>query len=634
LAAASDDASIAVGSPENAEPSAAVPIRTARLALLAAIVLSCVAAFPGAPNAIQVADAAAPDGRLVVTWRDAAPAAVGLDGVAAVHRSHANRHRSVVVARAGHAGDVARDLRADPGVESVVPDAVGAVADWPQDNPPDDTLYATNQKDFPLIGVPGAWTMTTGSPSVIVGLLDTGYESAHPDLAAIPIVAQWNARTGTRTITDVYGHGTHVAGTIAAQANNAMGVAGVAPGIRIMPVKVMDNNGQGYWSDFLEGVDWARTHGASIINMSLGGTLTPSQAAAFQPTFDAAYKAGVVVVAAAGNNNRNEPFYPASFDHVISVAATTNNDTKASFSNYGPAVDLSAPGYQIMSTYPGGVYKLMSGTSMATPHVVGLAALIRSYHPTYTVDEVETAMEVNAVDLGAAGRDNYFGFGRIQADQAVAWVAPDLTPPVASLTMPLSGTTHVSEWIVPAVGFSEAVTGADGATITLASAAGSPVDATVTYNGALHRATISPAAHLASRTTYVVSIDAGIADLAANPLEPTSFSFTTGDHIAPTVTGVYPRNGATGAWRGVSPKLKFSEMVHYVGGTTLTLRNVSTGRLVAVTVHYDWSTRIATIDPRDRLAAGTWYTIKVSSVIVDGAGNHLATRWFNFKTGG
>jgi subtilisin family serine protease len=611
-----------------------VPNRTARLALLAAIALSCVAAFPGAPNAIQVADAAAPDGRLVVTWRDTAPASLGVDGVAAVQRSLVNKHRSVVVAHAGRAGDVARDLRADPDVASVVPDAVGAVADWPQDTPPDDTLYATNQQDFPLIGVPAAWTMTTGSPSVIVGLLDTGYESTHPDLAAIPIVAQYNARTGTKTITDVYGHGTHVAGTIAAKANNGLGVAGVAPGIRIMPVKVMDNSGQGYWSDFLEGVDWARTHGASIINLSLGGTLTTTQAAAFQPTFDAAYEAGVVVVAAAGNNNRNEPFYPASFAHVISVAATTNNDTKASFSNYGPAVDLSAPGSNIMSTYPGGTYRLMSGTSMATPHVVGLAALIRSYHPSYTVDEVETAMEVNAVDLGAAGRDDSFGFGRIQADQAVAWVAPDLTPPVASLTMPLSGATNVSEWIVPALGFSEAVTGVGGATIELATAAGSPVDATVTYDAGLHRATISPAGRLASRTTYVVSIDAGIADLAANPLDPTSFSFTTGDHIAPTVTWVYPKNGATGAWRGVSPRLKFSELVHYVSGTTLKLRNVSTGRLVAVTVHYDWSTRIATLDPRDRLAARTWFTIKVLSVIVDAGGNHIATRWFKFKTGG
>src|ERR1044072_790381 len=100
----------------------------------------------------------------------------------------------------------------------------------------------------------------------------------------------------------------------------------MAPSVTIMPGKVMYANGQGYWSDFLEGVDWARTHGADVVNLSLGGTLSMSQAAAWQPVFDAAYQAGVVVVAAAGNNNRNEPFYPASFHHVISVAATTNAD--------------------------------------------------------------------------------------------------------------------------------------------------------------------------------------------------------------------------------------------------------------------------------------------------------------------
>jgi subtilisin family serine protease len=610
-----------------------VPTRTARLASVAALILAFVAAFPGGPSDIQSADAAAPDGRLVVTWRDTAPASVAVDGVAAVHRSRANNHRSVVVARGGRAGDVAAALRSDARVRSVVPDAVGAVADWPQGGDPNDTYYVANQHDLPLIGVPGAWTLTTGAPSVVIGLLDTGYEGTHPDLAAIPIVAPYNARTGTTTVTDVYGHGTHVAGTIAAQANNGIGVAGIAPGIRMMPVKVMDNTGQGYWSDFLEGVDWARTHGASIVNLSLGGTLTASQAAAFQPTFDAAYNAGVLVVAAAGNNNRNEPFYPASFAHVISVAATTNSDTKASFSNFGPAVDLSAPGYNIYSTYPGGTYKLMSGTSMATPHVVGLAALIRSYHPTYTVDEVETAMEVNAVDLGTPGRDDYFGYGRIQADQAVAWVAPDLTPPVASLTVPGAGVTNASELVHPVVGFSESVTGADAATIALTTTGGAPIATTVSYDDATRRATITPAAQLASRTSYVVSIAAGIADLAGNPLASRTFTFTTGDYIAPTITSVSPAPGATAVSRDASVRITFSENLRYVSGKTLKLRNLRTGAFVIVRVTYDPARHRATIDPTYRLMAGTWYLIAVRSEITDLAGNHTAARSFRFKTG-
>jgi len=609
-----------------------VPNRTSRIAPLAPLVaslLALAAAIAGGPLGVQSAFAAAPDGRLVVTWRTDAPAALAVDGVAAIHRSHANGRRSVVVAQPGRTDDVARELRADARVASVVPDAIGSVADWPADAPPDDEYYAGSQADLPLIGVPGAWPLTTGTHSVVVALLDTGVQRTHPDLAAIPFVWPKNTRTGTTTVSDSYGHGTHVAGTIAAQANNAIGVAGVAPGVTIMPVKVMDNNGQGYWSDFLEGVDWARTHGASIVNLSLGGTLTASQAAAFQPTFDAAYAAGVVVVAAAGNNNRNEAFYPASFNHVISVAATTNSDTKASFSNFGPNVDLSAPGLNIMSTFPGSTYRLMSGTSMATPHVVGLAALIRSYHPAYTVDDVETAMERTAVDLGTPGRDDVFGYGRIQADQALA---SDFVPPVASATMPLAGATHQSEWIKPWIDFSEDVTGADGGTISLAAAGGSPVAATVAYDAGTRRSTITPATNLASRTTYVVSIADGIADLAGNPLPATSFSFTTGDHIAPTVSSVKPANGSVSNWLSISPRVTFSEAVRNVSTATLSLRNVRTNALVSIKVTYDAATHTATIDPTKSLMANTWYRIKVRSEIEDLANNSLATRWFTFKT--
>jgi subtilisin family serine protease len=603
--------------------------RLAPLAPIAASLLAFVALITGGPTQIQSAFAAAPDGRLVVTWRTDAPATLAFDGIAAVHRSHVNGHRSVVVAHAGRADDVARTLRADSRVASVVPDAIGSVADWPQDAPPDDAYYDGSQKDFPLIGVPGAWQVTTGSRKVIVAVLDTGVQRTHPDLAAVPFPSPKNTRTGSTNVTDYYGHGTHVAGTIAAEANNAIGVAGVAPGVTIMPVKVMDNNGQGYWSDFLEGVDWARTHGASIVNLSLGGTLSASQAAAFQPTFDAAYNAGVLVVAAAGNNNRNEPFYPASFNHVISVAATTNADGKASFSNYGPNVDLSAPGVGIMSTYPGSTWKLMSGTSMATPHVVGLAALIRSRHPEFSVDEVQSAMQQTALDLGAAGRDDIFGYGRIQAALAVAW---DLVPPTASLSTPTNGATGVSEFVDPVVTFSEAVTGADGGRVSLATGGGSPVAATIAYDAANHRTTITPSTHLLSKTKYVVSVASGVEDAAGNALPPGSFSFTTGDHIAPTVTSVSPTNGRTSVWRGKSPRVTFSEAVRGVSSSTLTLRNLTTGRLVSVKVTYSSISQSATIDPNSILAPGTWYRIKVTTGIEDLAGNNTATRYFTFKT--
>ena len=626
-------AAVRAAEPFEEPQTPAMTSRAPRLALLTAVLLGLLAWVPGGPIALDRTFAAAPDGRLVVTWRTDAPAALSLDGVASVHRSRANGHRSVVVATAGRAADVAARLRANPNVQSVVPDAVASVADWPDDAPPDDTLYAATQADFPHIGVPGAWALTTGSSSVVVAILDTGYEGTHPDLAGIPTVSPYNARTGTTNVTDGYGHGTHVAGTIAAQTNNATGVAGIAPGVTIMPVKVMDSNGQGYWSDFLEGVDWARTHGASIVNLSLGGPLTASQVAAFQPTFDAAYSAGVLVVAAAGNYDNNHGFYPASFAHVISVSATNNSDAKASFSNFGPAVDLSAPGVTIESTYKGATYQTMSGTSMATPHVVGVAALIRSYHPTYTVDEVETALEITALDLGTPGRDDIFGNGRIQAADAVAWVAPDLTPPTASLKTPLGGATNVGETVRPTVGFSENVTGADDTTISLATSAGAAVAATVTYDAATWRATITPAATLASRTKFVVKIGAGIADLAGNPLSAKSFSFTTGDHIAPTVNNVYPAGYSTGIWRGVNPRVRFSEDVTGVSNTTIQLLNLRTGQRVTVAIRYDAKSHIATIDPAHRLAANTWYRIQVRPLIHDPAGNAVAAVYSRFQTG-
>lgn len=609
------------------------PPATRVSAILAGILLALLTAVPGGPLGTDSAFAAAPDGRLVVTWRDEAPSTLDVDGVAEVKHSRANAHRAVVVARAGEAVAVASRLKADPAVESVVPDAIGTVVDWPgTPGAPDDALYSTYQADLVLIGMPSAWAMTTGSPSVVVGVLDTGYEGTHEDLAAVPTVSAYNARTGSTNVTDGYGHGTHVAGTIAASTNNATGVAGIAPGVTIMPVKVMDSSGQGYWSDFLDGVDWARTHGASVINLSLGSGLSADQIAAFQPTFTAARDAGVLVIAAAGNSNSSTPFYPASFAKVISVSATTNSDTKASFSNFGPKVDLAAPGVVITSTYSDGTYRSMSGTSMATPHVVGLAALIRSLHPGYTPAEVETALRETALDLGTAGRDDYFGHGRIRAPEALAWVPPDVTPPVASLASPLGALTNVPESVTPIVAFDEPVVGVDGTTVTLVDWAGHAVAATVTYDALAGRATVAPASLLASRSAFRVDVSDAIEDATGNPLAPTSFTFTTGDTINPTVTSIHPPNGASDVARGVTIRLSFSEHVRGVSGQTIRLRNERTGERVLVTVDYDKATRTATIDPAVRLTASRWYRLKLLAGIEDVAGLDLAPRSFTFKT--
>ena len=365
-------------------------------------------------------------GRLVVMWRTASHPAVGLSSAAAELRGP-NHRRSVVIARPGQSRALAAQLRADPDVLAVVPDAIVTADGWPT-TAPNDPYYAGKQADLGVMEVPAAWQTTTGSSSVVVAVLDTGMYTAHPDLAGVTVVSPRNEIANTTDVTDGHGHGTHVIGEIAAATDNGLGVAGIAPGVSIMPVKVLSDGGTGWFSDILDGIDWARTHGATVISMSLGAQLDPSTVAAYQPVIDAAYSAGITIVAAAGNNGDGTISYPAAFNHVLSIAATDNNDQRAWFSNANATVDLAAPGVGITSTYKDGGYVSMTGTSMSTPHVAAVAALIRSAHPGETVDQVEHALRSTAVDLGTAGRDDAFGSGRVDAAAAVAWT-PDAAPP-------------------------------------------------------------------------------------------------------------------------------------------------------------------------------------------------------------
>jgi len=601
--------------------------------LLAAILLGLLTAVPGGPAQIDQAFAAAPDGRLVVTWRDAAPSALAEGDVQSYKPSRANEHRSVVVAKGGRAADVAARLEADTRVATVVPDAVGHAQEWPASGSvPDDELWVQWQADMRRIGMPSAWGITTGSTDVVVAVLDTGYERTHEDLETVPITSRRNIRTGTRNVTDGYGHGTHVAGTIASSTNNGLGVASMAPGVTIMPVKVLDANGYGYWSDFLDGVDWAVAHGADVINMSLGSYLSATQIANWQPTFTAAWEAGTMVIAAAGNNNNNTLFYPASFAKVLSVSATTNSDLKAPFSSFGPAVDVSAPGVSIASTYRNNKYYAMSGTSMATPHVAGLAALIRSLHPEFTLAEVETAIKATALDLGDPGWDRYFGHGRIQAPLALAWEPPDVTAPIASLASPVAGQDDVPETVHPRVAFDEPVTGVDATSVRIRTSTGIWLDADVTYDVLTHRATIEPADQLASNTTYRVVVGGAIADLSGNLIDPDSWGFTTGDTIPPNVVEIRPVDGKTDVRRGVTIAITLDEKVTGVSGETIRLRNAKNGNRIAVNVTYDKATRTISIDPVNRLGDGRWYLVRIRQGIEDLAGNNLAEHGFTFKT--
>ncbi len=277
------------------------------------------------------------------------------------------------------------------------------------------------------IQAPQAWGMVTGSISVTLAVIDSGIDLVHPDLAD-RLVPGLTLVAGTATAQDDNGHGTHVAGIAAADGGNAIGIAGINWGARLMPVKVLDSRGQGDDADVAAGIVWAVDHGADVINLSLGGPC-PSPVMELAVTY--AYTMGVTVVAAAGNSGGPGVLCPAAFPTVIAVAATTADNTRASFSTYGPEVDLAAPGAVIYSTLwtpAGSGYGYKSGTSMAAPHVAGVAALLAGQPEFDSPDKIREALEATALDLGSLCRDSYYGAGLVQAYAALQYNTSGTSP--------------------------------------------------------------------------------------------------------------------------------------------------------------------------------------------------------------
>lgn len=267
----------------------------------------------------------------------------------------------------------------------------------------------------------------TGDP-VKVAIVDTGIDTTHPDLAAN--VKGGMTAVNTSSYKDDNGHGSHVAGIVAAL-DNTSGVVGVGPGIDLYGVKVLDRRGSGYVSDIVEGLGWCQDHGMQVVNMSLG---TSTYIQSFDDAVSALYASGTVIVAAAGNDGIGSAVnYPAAFDDVIAVSATTSSDALAYFTCTGPQIELAAPGYQIYSTYKGGGYSTLSGTSMASPHVAGVAALVMA-SPVGASDanangvwdpaEVRNRLHATAEHIGTAdwttGWNAGYGYGLVRADWAIA----------------------------------------------------------------------------------------------------------------------------------------------------------------------------------------------------------------------
>ena len=615
--------------------------RRIRLAALLALSLAFGVAAPagaGGPTTRESADAAAYRERLIVTWRGPAPTALHMPGVKSTKVTE-RPLRSVVTATAGQARSVAKALRADPRVLAVVPDAKLSFVDWPADGSPSDTLYG-NQADLAQIGVPEAWKTTRGDPSVVVAVIDTGVDLTHPDLDGVTVVSPRDTVWNNADVTDDIGHGTHVAGTILAETNNATGIAGIAPASSLMPIKVADDLGGLSFSDVLDGVDWAREHGADIINMSLGGLLTPEQVALGQPTFTLARDAGILMVAAAGNDGIDIRTYPASFAGVVSVSAVDAQDHLASFSNTGKAIDLAAPGVDLVSTVPGGGYEPHSGTSMASPHVAGVAALVWAARPGLAVDELEAVLRSSAVDLGDPGHDVDFGDGRIDAAAALLEPVPD---PLPNLDPPAPLPALTIEFLAPT-----ATVHQTASTYTVRLAINHDVSDSVAYLGAWPM--VRGVCNLAARPTVtelvfgpviqLTGLRAGFCYVVAalaidedgNLAEAESPSIDILDLAVPRIVARTPTSGASNVSRSSNMRIRFSESVTATT-SNVRLRNLHTGLIVRVTFSWVASTNTVILDPRLLMYPHTRYRIEVRSTLYDRGGNHVAPTTWSFATG-
>jgi thermitase len=285
---------------------------------------------------------------------------------------------------------------------------------------PDDPFWPM-QWGPAMIKADYAWNTTIGDPSVLVAVIDTGIDWNHPDLADNYVDLGYDWVHMDPDPMDDNGHGTHCAGIIAAVLNNGIGIAGLAQ-ISIMAEKALDAYGGGYEDDLASAIIHAVDEGADILSNSWGGY------GASELIHDAviyAYDHDVLVIAAAGNEATSSKLYPAAYDEVIAVTATDSYDNPASFTNFGEWVELAAPGVDIYSTVWNDGYAYMSGTSMSTPHVAGVAALILSQFPNMTRDQVRLQLRFTADDLGDPGFDYYYGYGRVNARRAVEQASPD-----------------------------------------------------------------------------------------------------------------------------------------------------------------------------------------------------------------
>lgn len=397
---------------------------TPRAGLMALLASAGCAAVAAQPEPATAADAGHATGRIL---------AVSRAGLGDAHIDRHLRPEGAQARRLGRSNLLVIDV--PPGAEQAMVDKLRRHPHYksaeldrrlPPSLVPNDP-YLGAAWHLPAIQAPAAWDTAQGA-GVTIAILDTGVDAAHPDLAP-RLVPGWNFHDNSADTTDVHGHGTSVAGAAAAATDNGLGVAGVAGQSRIMPIRISDASGNGYWSLVAQGLVYAADRGVRVANVSymVSGSSTVQNAGQYMKN------KGGLVFAAAGNTGAALATAPTST--MVTVGATDGADLRAGFSSFGPVVALSAPGVNVQTTRRGGSWGAASGTSFASPVAAGVAALVFSARPTLGAAQVEGLLFSTAADLGAAGRDGEYGHGRVDAAAAVR-AALALAVPVADTTAP------------------------------------------------------------------------------------------------------------------------------------------------------------------------------------------------------
>jgi type VII secretion-associated serine protease mycosin len=624
-------------------------------------------------------------GEVVVGWRDPTRAPIvartrGLDRVAELGSIGRTRSVSVLSARGRSVASVIQELRAEPAVAYAEPnylfslpeneigtaaEAAPAVQDIITGVAVSDAQTA-GQYSLDRMRVRDAWKRSTGG-SNLVAVLDTGVQADHRDLRN-RVVKGYDFVNDDSSATDDNGHGTWVAGIIAANANDGYGIAGISWKDRILPVKIMSAGGTGSTADLAAGITYAANRGADIINMSVGG-FPYSQV--IQDAVNNAWNKGAVLVGAAGNNNRRETFYPASYDHVVSVSATQVEDEFSHWSSYGPKVDVSAPGSSVLTTNctaaacmheDWGSHTYISGTSFATPNVSGVVALLMARYPAKTPAQIVNRLFGTVDDLGYRGREDRYGLGRVNALRALgatvaqpsrrsgdalernntrggavriakgrtteATIYPAGDVDWFSVRAPRAGRIDVRVW------------GVVDSRAYPWNRSGIPVDPIVELydkDGLLIQRVdrewesgVELAQHLVDRATVVyVRV---LNYYASGNRKPYTVKPTFVDTVRPVATIDLPVNGSTEVTQWVTPVATFNEAVQNVSTTTVRLRDLETKTITPASVSYDPTTRKVRLMPAVRLIGHHDYRVELASAITDRAGNSLAPTRTSFTT--